>query len=206
MNLPNGVTNRIILVRHGEPVESAKGRCYGKLDVCLSENGQQQIRQTSTFLERFELAAIYSSPRTRAAESAKIIAQQQKIFVEICADFAEIDFGDFEGLEYEEVERRFPDVYQRWMDAPTTVVFPGGESFALMQNRVLQAFDKLRLRHMGEAFAVVSHGGANRIVLANVLSIADKNIFRLAQDYACANVIDFYDDFPVVQIMNSNWK
>ncbi len=67
-------------------------------------------------------------------ESAKIIAHNYGLNVETREDFAEIDFGDFEGLEYAEVERKFPEIYRQWMDAPTTVQFPGGESFAQMQS------------------------------------------------------------------------
>ncbi|HXG83414.1 MAG TPA: alpha-ribazole phosphatase [Pyrinomonadaceae bacterium] len=202
MNLPEGVTRRIVLIRHGEPEASAKGRCYGKLDVGLSEKGKWQIERTARLLKRFEIAAIYSSPRVRATESAKIIAEKYNLTIETREDFAEIDFGDFEGLEYAEVERRFPEIYRKWMDAPTTVEFPNGESFARMQTRVLRAADELKRRHANETFAVVSHGGANRIVLANALGMRNDDIFRLAQDYATANVVDFYGEFPVVKLMN----
>ncbi len=202
MNLPPGVTNRIVLVRHGEPISSAKGRCYGKLDVGLSENGRRQIEEAARFLQGFEFAAVYSSPRSRARESALIIAQEQDLPIEVCEDLAEIDFGDFEGLSYEEVRERYPSIYEQWMNAPTTVEFPNGESFSQMQQRVLQAIGKVRSCHAGQTFAVVSHGGTNRIVLGDCLNLESRNIFRLAQDYAAANVIDFYDDFPVVKTIN----
>jgi alpha-ribazole phosphatase len=202
MNLPVGVTKRIILIRHGEPEASARGRCYGKLDVGLSVDGRRQIERTAELLEQFEIAAIYSSPRVRATESAKILAEKYSLNVETRGDFAEIDFGDFEGLEYEEVERKFPEIYKQWMEAPTMVEFPNGESFDRMQVRVLRAVNELKLRHARETFAVVSHGGANRIVLANALGMQNADIFRLGQDYAAANVLDFYGEFPVVKLMN----
>ncbi len=202
MNLPEGVTNRIVLIRHGEPEASVKGICYGKLDVGLSDSGKRQIESTARLHKRLKFAAIYSSPRVRALESAKIIAHNYGLNIEIREDFAEIDFGDFEGLEYAEVERRFPEIYNQWMNEPTAVEFPNGESFALMQTRVLRAANELKLRHANETFAVVSHGGVNRLVLANALGMRNADIFRLAQDYAAANVIDFYSDFPVVKLMN----
>jgi len=202
MNLPEGVTNRIVLIRHGEPEASARGRCYGKLDVNLSANGRRQIELTARLLERFKIAAVYSSPRIRATESAKIIAEKFGLTVEMREDFAEIDFGDFEGLEYVEVERRFPEIYNQWMNQPTSVEFPNGESFSRMQARVLSATNELKLRHANETFAVVSHGGANRIVLANALEMRNADIFRLGQDYAAANAVDFYGEFPVVKLMN----
>jgi alpha-ribazole phosphatase len=202
MNLPNGVTNRIIFVRHGEPVAEAKGRCYGKLDVGLSETGAGQIKQTAQWLAQFDIAAVYASPRSRALESAKIIARNCNLFVQPNENLAEINFGDFEGLTYEQAERLAPAVYQKWMHSPTKVEFPNGESFAQMQVRVTKEIEELRLRHEGETFALVSHGGVNRIALAHFLHIENENIFRLEQSYAAANVIDFYDNFPVVRVMN----
>ena len=148
------------------------------------------------------MAAIYASPRLRARESANIIAEKHSLSVETEEDFAEIDFGDFEGLLYEEVKERYPEIYEKWMFSPTTVEFPNGESFAVMQKRVLQAANRLRLAHDGEAFAVVSHGGANRIVLADELKINSADIFRLEQSFAAVNVIDFYNEFPVVRVLN----
>lgn len=202
MSLPVGITARIILVRHGEPVQSAQGRCYGKLDVSLSQRGERQIEQTARWLQKFEIDAIYASPRTRAVESGKIIAAKRRLLIQPDESFAEINFGDFEGRTYEEVEHQFPEIYQKWMTAPTLVKFPNGESFSEMQARVLAAIRALKIRHQGETFGIVSHGGVNRIVLADALKMPEAEIFRLEQSYAAANVIDFYDDFPVLRILN----
>ncbi|MBC7798240.1 MAG: histidine phosphatase family protein, partial [Pyrinomonadaceae bacterium] len=192
-------TTQIFLIRHGEPIETARGRCYGKLDVTLSERGKSQICETNKFLHETKLAAVYSSPRVRAVDSAKIIASAQNLQTDIDDGFAEIDFGDFEGLTYEEVEKRFPETFKIWMKTPTKTQFPNGESFSTMQERVLSGFYKLKARHVNQDFAIVSHGGVNRIILANALKMADEDIFRLGQDYACLNKISFYDDFPLVQ-------
>lgn len=206
MSLPAGVTNRIVLVRHGEPAETARGRCCGRLDVGLSANGRRQVEQACEFLRRFEFAAVYVSSRVRARESAAIIAAASSLFYETNDDFAEIDFGDFEGLTYEEVERRFPASYREWMEAPTRVEFPNGESYARMKKRVLRATADLLERHSGECVAVVAHGGVNRIILAHFLRLADADVFRLEQSYAGTSVIDFYGEFPLVKTMNHGWE
>ena len=205
MNLPAGVTNRIVLVRHGEPIAATKGMVYGKLDVGLSKAGEAQITSTAGWLEKFKLSAIYSSPRTRATESARIAAEQFKLNVEVENRFAEMDFGDFEGSTYDEVKTHFPKIYECWMTRPTEVEFPNGESFSLMRQRVWAAIKELRIRHANQTTAIFSHGGVNRIVLTEVLNLPAENLFRLEQNYGCANVIDFYDDYPVVRIINQNF-
>ncbi len=200
--LPAGVTQRLILIRHGEPEEAARGRCYGKLDVGLSARGVAQIARVAQHLRDVPLSAIYSSPRRRASESAAVIAQSHALEVKVEDALAEIDFGAFEGLTYDEVAAKFPVEYSMWMQHPTRVQFPDGESFAQMQRRVRAVIKRIRARHRGQTVAVISHGGVNRIVLAAALGIKSRDIFRIGQCYASVNVIDFYDATPQVQLMN----
>lgn len=205
MSLPAGVTNRLIMVRHGEPVAAAKGMCYGKLDVGLSDEGKGQLARTAVWLERFEASAIYSSPRVRAAESADIIAEKLRLPVRIDDRFAEMNFGDFEGLTYDRVRAEYPQIYECWMTRPTEVEFPNGESFTVMRRRVTAGLAELRKIYEGRTIVVVSHGGVNRIALVDALDMPHGNLFRFEQTYGCANVVDFYADFPVVRLINHNF-
>jgi len=50
--------------------------------------------------------------------------------------------------------------------------------------------------------AIVSHGGVNRVILCHLLGIPLENIFRIEQDYGALNVIEFYDNYPVVKLIN----
>jgi len=201
---PPGVGLRWILIRHGEPEASAKGRCYGKLDVGLSDVGRAQMARVS---EAFgasvtTLDAVYSSPRQRAREGAEILSGESERDVSVDRRLSELDFGKLEGLTYEEVAEQFPDLYNRWMREPTEVKFPGGESFAEMKVRVLEALSVIRDRHSEQTIAIVSHGGVNRIVLAEALTIDAGSIFHLDQSHAGVNIIDDFDDYSVVRLMN----
>jgi alpha-ribazole phosphatase len=193
---------RVWLIRHGEPAGEAKHRCYGSLDVGLSEKGREQIERVAGYLKSEPITSIYTSPRSRARESASIIAAAVSHAVEVAEDLREIDFGHFEGLTYDEIAARYPDLYRKWMEKPTEVLFPNGESFAEMRTRVLKAFEAIQHKHDGETIAIVSHGGVNRIVLAGALKMPDACIFRLAQDYAAVNLLAFIDGVPVVQLLN----
>ncbi|OJT19693.1 histidine phosphatase family protein [Archangium violaceum] len=199
--LPKGMT-RMVLVRHGQPVEEMRGRCYGRLDVGLSSAGRLQAERAARFLAEAPLLRIYTSPRQRARESAAPLAELKGMTVDTEAAFREIDFGLFEGLSYEEAEQRYPQVYAEWMAHPTRVRFPGGESYPEMRERVLAAGRELRTRHAGETFVLVSHGGVNRTLLAEALGMPDANLFRMEQGYASVNIIDFYGDEPIVKLMN----
>ena len=196
------MTTRIWLVRHGEPA-GVRGRCYGKLDIGLSEAGRVQMERTAARLQSEELDAIYTSPRVRTEESARALAALHERECRQDARLREIDFGDFEGLTYDEISVRYPDLYRQWMESPTEVQFPNGESFAAMRVRVLASFEAIRARHEGRTVAIVTHGGVIRIVLAWALQLPDGCLFRLAQDYAAMNLLALVDGVPIVQKMNA---
>jgi alpha-ribazole phosphatase len=199
--LPPGATMRLVLVRHGEPDERIHGRCYGRLDVGLSQCGREQMQRVKCRLRDAPVAALYTSPRRRALESARVLAAQRWP-VRVDDRLREIDFGKFEGLPYDEIAARFPQQYEDWMHGPTEVSFPGGESFAAMETRVRQALAQLREEHPGQLVVVVSHGGVNRIALAAALELESHRIFRLDQGYACLNVIDYFGCELLVRLVN----
>jgi broad specificity phosphatase PhoE len=198
---PTEGTTRLILLRHGEPDEAVHERCYGRLDPSLSSRGREQMRQTWRLVNG-ELAAIYSSPRRRALESAKL-REPAVPAVTIDDRLREIDFGALEGLTYLDISLRYPKTYAEWMTRPTEVTFPGGKSFGGMNVRVRDALECFRRAHAGNTVAIVSHGGVNRIALAGALDLDPRRIFRLAQSYACLNVIDYVDDEPLLRVMNA---
>ena len=148
------------------------------------------------------LAAIYSSPRRRARQSAEFLGKAKGLAVEILEGLCEIDFGHFEGLTYEEIQKQYAEQYQHWMNRPTEIHFPGGESFAQMQTRVIATATELFQRHQGESIAIVSHGGVNRIILAEALGIPATHIFHIAQRYAGLNLVIFYEGVPTVELVN----
>ena len=199
---PAGVSARFVLVRHGEPEASARGRCYGRLDVGLSESGREQIGVVARCLGQTPLGFVYTSPRRRARESAEIVARSHQLSPLVDERLAEIDFGQLEGMPYEEAAATYPELYRAWMEQPTEVTFPGGESFDMMEGRVLSAAAELRLRHREQVVAIVAHGGVNRILLRDALQMPKQSIFRLGQSYAAVSLIDYYHDTPLVRFVN----
>lgn len=198
---PAGVT-RLVLVRHGEPAAESHGRCYGRLDVGLSERGRAQAEAAAERLEAVRLDAVYTSPRLRAVETAAAIARGRGVGPVVREALREIDFGALEGLTYDEAAARHPEIYQAWMTRPTEVTFPGGESWPMLRDRALAEVASLRARHAGAAIAIVAHGGVTRAVLADALRMADRDIFRLDQAYAGVSVVDFVEDTAIVRALN----
>jgi broad specificity phosphatase PhoE len=199
---PPGAT-RLFLLRHGEPEVDTRGRCYGRLDVGLSPRGVEQAGRAAALLYDVPIAAVYASPRRRAIESARPLARPRGLEVRVDPDLREIDFGALEGLSYDEARVRHPELYRAWMERPTEVTFPGGESYADLRARVLGALGRLRGAHAGATIAVVAHGGVTRTALADALGVEDAYLFRIAQDHAVLNAIDWIDGVPIVRLVNA---
>jgi len=194
---------RLLLVRHAQPPEEARGRCYGSLDVGLSARGGRHAQLLARTLDRIPLAAVYVSPSRRAVESAAPLAAVHGLTAIVDEALREIDFGDFEGQSYDEIERTHPELYRQWMKTPTLVQFPGGESYTRLRVRALAAMDAIRARNAGATVAVVSHGGVLRALLADCLSMPDEAIFRLDQSYGALSIIDWIDSTPIVRLLNA---
>jgi alpha-ribazole phosphatase/probable phosphoglycerate mutase len=199
-SLMDGATT-VWLVRHASTA-GTDGRCCGRLDVPLSPEGIIQARETAARLAQEKIGAVYSSGLRRALETSQVLAGVLRLNVTVLGTLAEIDFGDFEGLTFEEIQRRYPEAFERWMTQPTNTRFPNGESFADMRDRVSRTVDALLRRHRNESIAIVSHSGVIRFLIGQALSMPADQIFRLAQRHAAINRIKFTEEGPIVELIN----
>lgn len=148
------------------------------------------------------LSAIYCSDLQRAVMSATIVAQDTGLTPEKEPALRERDFGRWEGLGYSEILARYPVDCQAWQEDPVGFAPETGESLEAVRARTLPAFSRIMARHQGETIAVVAHGGVNRILLCECLGIPLTHIFRIEQDPAGLNIIEYWDDFAVVKLLN----
>jgi alpha-ribazole phosphatase len=192
--------SRIVLVRHAEPEESARGLCYGTLDVGLSDEGRAHAEQLATSLAAVPYDAVYASPRRRTIETAAPLAKARALTARVDDDLREIDFGEFEGRRYDEIAEAHPELYRRWMEAPTTVTFPGGESYEDLRVRALRGLTRIGQAH--DCAVVVTHGGVVRAGLAEWLSMPGDAIFRLDQRYCGITIVEWLGETPVVRLVN----
>jgi alpha-ribazole phosphatase/probable phosphoglycerate mutase len=190
------------MLRHAHPIEETHGRCYGASDIGLSPLGQRHAQLLARTLTTVPLSAVYSSPLNRAVATAVPLGEIHGLTPIIDDALREIDFGEFEGHSYEEIERAHPAIYAQWMATPTGVRFPGGESYAIVRSRALASMEVIRSSHDGETVAVVSHAGVLRAMLGHCLAMPDEAIFRIEQGYGAINIVDWIGSTPVVRLMN----
>ena len=188
--------------RHGEPADSARGCCYGSLDVQLSPEGIAQAHAIAGALASEDLDAIYTSPLQRCVCTAEVIAAGRGCLVQRISELRELDFGAFEGRSYVEIARNHPEMYRQWMENPAETLFPNGQSLRAMSERVINATSELLTRHTGECIAVVTLGGPARVILGDALGIRFANLFRIQQDYGAISRVRYMSGVPTVESMN----
>jgi broad specificity phosphatase PhoE len=155
-------------------------------------------------LHYVNFGAIYTSSSRRAIESVTPLARARGIQLSIESSLREINFGDFEGRTYEEIELNEPQLYASWMKSPTTVTFPHGESFCDLRERTSSKVATIISDHQGETVLIATHGGVIRSVLSDFLTLDATVAFRLDQSYWGVSIVDIIDGTPLLRVMNTN--
>src|SRR6266545_6659942 len=120
--------NRLLMVRHGATLRRAEDRFSGAEGVDLSDEGRRQVGALAERLAENPIEAIYTSPLSRARETAEILARPSGLAVTERDGLREIGHGHWEGLTRQEVEARYPDEYAAWEADPFTFAPRDGES------------------------------------------------------------------------------
>jgi broad specificity phosphatase PhoE len=185
---------RLYLVRHGATQLTAEGRFSGSVGVELSDQGRWQAAQVGERLRHEGLTAAYSSPLSRAVDTARIVAASCGLTPILRAELQEISHGHWEGLTRAEVEARFPDEYAAWEEDPFTFAPAHGESGVAVLARALPALREIVTSHADGRVLIVSHKATIRILLSSLLGFDARGYRdRLDQAPACVNVLDFRD-------------
>ncbi len=205
----------LFLIRHGRT--GLEGRYKGQIDVPLTPRGFKDMEATALALEKMlkgkKIDTLYTSDLTRAVQSAGVLSERlgvkEVIRMELLRERA---FGQWEGMRFDEIEKKYPREFARWVKDPFINNPAGGESSGMVKRRALRALKEIT-GPAGEVAAVVSHNGILRTLLCHFLGMPYRNIFRVSLDFGCLSLVEIYGDknetrtktktkTPVVQFMN----
>jgi probable phosphoglycerate mutase len=166
----------ITLIRHGQTDWNIEKRMQGQLDININPKGVQQIQLLSNRLENFKnWHRIYTSPLERAKNSAKILGEKWHLPVEEVEDLKELGFGDWQGMTYIEIERKYPDQWATWHSQAGLTQFPSAGKTIVEMNRVIHCINQLIEKNQ-EPIVVVTHGTIIEIFHHHFLGISPENM------------------------------
>jgi len=144
----------IALVRPGCTDFDDQNRIQGTLDLPLNNRGEDQVQSIAEYLSDVELQVVYTAPSEPARSTAEAIAAELGIPVKEKEGLRNIDHGLWQGLEIEEVRRKFPKVFKQWQETPESICPPEGEGVFEAVERVQKALQKPMKKK--NTFAVVA--------------------------------------------------
>jgi probable phosphoglycerate mutase len=156
----------LLLIRHGENDYFKEGRLPGRLTgIHLNARGIQQAEHLGQMLAAAPIAAVYASPLDRTMETAAPIARAKGLAVIPRDGLIELDCGDWAGETLKSLRRL--KLWRTAQQRPSMMHFPGGETFAAAQQRIVGELDTLcRQNRPRDLIVCVSHSDPLKLAIA----------------------------------------
>ena len=154
---------RLYIIRHGETEWNKQKRIQGRGDIPLDEFGRMLARKTATGLAEIPFDVCYSSPLSRAKETATIILEGRDIPIIEDDRIIEMAFGEYEGKCCSKSGWNLPEEFHRFFDEPENYVpAPGGENFAEVKKRTGEFLQELfqKEQYQKSNVLISTHGAA----------------------------------------------
>jgi len=193
---------RLLLVRHGDTELNSAERYWGSTDVKLSDAGFRQAERLRDRLATERIDAIYASDLRRASATAEIIASGHRLDVIICAELREMNFGELEGLTFNEISRLYPEVTELWRQRSPKLKYPGGESVDEFNSRVSQFVGRLKKQAPQETILIVAHSGSLRSLVCHLLGIGVERRWQFRLDLASLTILETYPPGAILSLLN----
>src|ERR1035438_4400257 len=204
---PMSSTTRLLLIRHAEVEARYQGVFGGRIDMELSPRGHEQAAALAKCLYQKPLSAIYASPMKRVQQTLAPMLVNGAPKPVILPDLREVDFGDWTGLAWEEVQAKFGVSPFSWLEQLECGGIANAESAETLQDRVEPCLRQILADHGGQQVAIVCHGGIIRMLLGILLRwpLARMGAFEI--EYASLTQVLVQPDKAELQLLNfTPWR
>jgi len=192
----------IYLVRHGQTAWNKEEIFRGRTDVPLDETGLKQAELVSEYFKGMEIDAIYSSPLSRALQTAQKIAQFNDLKVQPLPGIIDMSFGKWEGRPHQEIREKDSKTYRQWVEEPHLVRLPGGEGLNDVRVRAMAALEEVMRKHPEKTLVLVSHRVICKVLICAILNLDNSHFWQITQDTTAINLIQYRKGKYILSLMN----
>jgi broad specificity phosphatase PhoE len=204
---PKPAATRLLLIRHGEVEARYHNKFGGQIDMNLSPNGRRQAKKLADYLRGKTIDAIYASPMKRVQQTLAPTLKLNGHAQIILDDLREIDFGDWTGLGWQEVEEQFGFAAHEWLDLIHGGNVPNGENEKVFRARVEPCLREIIGKHSGQNVAVFCHGGVIRMMLAVLLKLPLPKMNQFEIEYASITQVALHPHLNEIELLNfTPWR
>jgi alpha-ribazole phosphatase/probable phosphoglycerate mutase len=175
--------SELLFIRHAET--DMAGTFCGHSDPELNARGRIQLGELINRLRMEEIGLVYSSDLRRAHTTGMAIAEAFDVDCCVRSALREINFGQWEGITWEEIERRDDAYARRWIAEYPRLPAPDGESLRDFERRVLDEvkFLSLQVEAADCRVAIVTHAGVIRTVLCALYGCSEDHAWEQTRSY-----------------------
>lgn len=195
------------LIRHAEVEERYQQVFGGRIDMALSARGHEQAAALARYLQKKRFDALYASPMKRAQQTLASLLVNKLPQPTILTELREVDFGDWTGLAWEEVNSKFGINPFDWLERLEQDKIANAESGPRFRARIEPALHEILGRHIGQQVLVLCHGGVIRMILAILLQWPLAHLAALEIDYASVTQLLWMAPRAKLQLANfTPWR
>jgi broad specificity phosphatase PhoE len=205
---PQICSTTLWLIRHAEVEESYQSVFGGRIDMNLSPRGHQQAAALARYLHGKPLDAIYASPMKRVRQTLAPLQSNGAPKPIIAEELREVDFGDWTGLHWTEVQTKYGVSALAWLDQLECEGIPNAECASTFRSRIEPCLRRILANHGGgQQVALVCHGGVIRMILAILLEWPLPKLAAFEIDYASLTQVVCAPTAARLQLLNfSPWR
>jgi len=193
---------RLLIARHGQTKHNLDHRYQGITDAPLNQTGMSQSDKLAGRLSNEQIDVIYSSDLIRCVQTAESIAKEHGLNINKDERLREISFGEWEGMSYNEIQARSPDLLEKWMADPAHVSPPNGETLIQLAVRVKSIVDEMKTQHTDQTVLIVTHGGVIRALLCLSLGTDLNRHSQFESETGSISELSFYEESVSLKLFN----
>jgi len=194
---------KLILVRHAITDDNELAKLSGHIDSRVSEEGKIQIEKLTDYLKSEKIDEIYTTTSSRTKDTVKYLAEINKIDIQESEALREINFGDFEGKDFKEIQKNYPDEFNKMINEGYEYKYPNGESLIECYERVSKEI-KLILEDAqnNSTILICSHAGTIRNILTCLISDTFEYHWNFKIENASVSIVEVDNGFAVIDKLN----
>ena len=198
---------RLLLIRHAEVEARYQGVFGGRIDMELSPRGHEQAAALARYLHQKPLSAIYASPMKRVQQTLAHFLVNGAPKPVILPDLREVDFGDWTGLAWDEVQAKFGISAFAWLEQLECDGIANAESAETLRDRVEPCLQRILTDHSGRQVAIFCHGGIIRVLLGILLRWPLSRMAAFEIEYASLTQVLLRAHKAELQLLNfTPWR
>jgi len=193
---------KLYILRHGQTGCSRENFFCGSIDPELTPEGLDMAKAFAVTYRSLPWSAIYCSPMGRTKATAQPLCDAIAMEMQLRDGLKEINYGKWEGLSPETVDRQYHDDYIRWTADPAWYPPTEGEPAVAIAHRSLEVIEEIKQQYNTGNVLIVSHKATIRIILCSLLGIeVGRFRYRIGCPVASVSIVEFGSHGPLLHAL-----